>query len=686
MSFSRTIRVFLSSTFRDFGEERDLLVKKVFPELRRMCRERQVELVDVDLRWGITEKEAQQGKVLPTCLAEIDRARPYFMGFIGDRYGWIPEGSQYPEVVVEREPWLEEHRGGKSVTELEMLHGVLNNPAMAGRAFFYFRDSAYSQAKGGDYAAESTEHAAKLEALRERLRQSEFPVVEDYPTPEALAERVREDLLKLIDEEYPKEEVPDPLTLERMRHESYGASRKRLFIGKEADIAALDEAMDRDADGFQPVLITGEAGIGKSALLANWMPGWQERHPSAVFVVHHVDASAEAADPVEMVKRLMHEVCTMTGDAMEAAGEPDEVLEQLPEVFANAARDAQQTGRSWVIILDGLESLSSHKHMRWFPRMVPTGGKLVVCCANGDTAESLSSRLDWARMEVTALRSERCREFITTYLGTFCKKLPEPLLERILGHPLSGHALWLRTLLEELRLFGKHEEVADRLDALLSAPPSKSEGEALTIDDLFEHVVSRIDLDTGGGHVAASLTALWASYDGLARSELLELTGMSPSKWAEIQTALDESLFESGGQVTLGNKFIRKAVADMYLPTVEVRQDTHRWLAEWFEGREVTLDVAQERVHHWKQAGDRAKLRSTLLEQEVFRALYAQDKFRLIGHWVELKENLEDVYQEAFEQWSDGEDVYWDLADLLAAAGFYGAFTESLYLRDLDDN
>ena len=71
---SRAVRVFLSSTFRDFAEERDLLVRKVFPELRRMCRERQIELVDVDLRWGITEEEAQQGKVLPICLAEIDRS------------------------------------------------------------------------------------------------------------------------------------------------------------------------------------------------------------------------------------------------------------------------------------------------------------------------------------------------------------------------------------------------------------------------------------------------------------------------------------------------------------------------------------------------------------------------------------------------------------------------------------
>lgn len=31
---NRTARILLSSTFRDFGEERDLLVRKVFPALR----------------------------------------------------------------------------------------------------------------------------------------------------------------------------------------------------------------------------------------------------------------------------------------------------------------------------------------------------------------------------------------------------------------------------------------------------------------------------------------------------------------------------------------------------------------------------------------------------------------------------------------------------------------------------
>ncbi len=36
----RAVRVFLSSTFLDMQNERDALVKKTFPRLKKMCAER----------------------------------------------------------------------------------------------------------------------------------------------------------------------------------------------------------------------------------------------------------------------------------------------------------------------------------------------------------------------------------------------------------------------------------------------------------------------------------------------------------------------------------------------------------------------------------------------------------------------------------------------------------------------
>ena len=61
MSDQRAIRLFLSSTFRDFGEERDLLVRKVFPALRARLKDRFVELVDVDLRWALPQDFVASG-------------------------------------------------------------------------------------------------------------------------------------------------------------------------------------------------------------------------------------------------------------------------------------------------------------------------------------------------------------------------------------------------------------------------------------------------------------------------------------------------------------------------------------------------------------------------------------------------------------------------------------------------
>src|SRR6476661_4931269 len=102
------LRVFISSTFNDLQKEREHLVKKIFPELRALCRERGITLTEVDLRWGITEEDNLHGRVIRTCLEEVDRCRPYFIGITGDRYGYVPQ----PEDIVKDEellvkyPWV----------------------------------------------------------------------------------------------------------------------------------------------------------------------------------------------------------------------------------------------------------------------------------------------------------------------------------------------------------------------------------------------------------------------------------------------------------------------------------------------------------------------------------------------------------------------------------------------------
>lgn len=266
MPDARSVRVFVSSTFRDFAAERDALATHAWPALRALCEERAVSFTDVDLRWGITDEQAAEGAVLPICLAEIDASRPYFIGILGERYGWVPQAI--PDHLVEAMPWLSE-RKTKSVTELEIAHGVLNDPAMAGRAFFYFRDPAYAQsvpeARRSDFVSEDTESATKLADLKARIRASGLPVREGFATPAALVEQVVADLTAAIEEAYPQDETPDPLARDRLAHEAYALSRRGVWIGRREHLEALDAHASGDGP---PVVVTGLSGGGKSALLA----------------------------------------------------------------------------------------------------------------------------------------------------------------------------------------------------------------------------------------------------------------------------------------------------------------------------------------------------------------------------------------------------------------------------------
>jgi len=58
----RQIRVFVSSTFRDMQLDRDFLIKKIFPQFRKMCEERAISWTEVDLRWGITDEQRAEGE------------------------------------------------------------------------------------------------------------------------------------------------------------------------------------------------------------------------------------------------------------------------------------------------------------------------------------------------------------------------------------------------------------------------------------------------------------------------------------------------------------------------------------------------------------------------------------------------------------------------------------------------
>jgi hypothetical protein len=50
---NKVVRIFVSSTFTDFFNEREVLIKKVFPALRDEMGPSGIQIIDCDLRWGV---------------------------------------------------------------------------------------------------------------------------------------------------------------------------------------------------------------------------------------------------------------------------------------------------------------------------------------------------------------------------------------------------------------------------------------------------------------------------------------------------------------------------------------------------------------------------------------------------------------------------------------------------------
>jgi hypothetical protein len=173
----RTVRIFISSTFRDMQSERDHLVRFVFPRVREELARRQIHFVDVDLRWGVTRDQ----DAFDLCMDEINRCHPRFLCLLGGRFGWtappktvsgsVLESGDLTEAdkaallaLYEADPhdgtWrlrpvsasmpadraLEAlRRAGvreaeRSITAAEIHYGALDRPRDPGFRYFYFRD------------------------------------------------------------------------------------------------------------------------------------------------------------------------------------------------------------------------------------------------------------------------------------------------------------------------------------------------------------------------------------------------------------------------------------------------------------------------------------------------------------------------------------------------------------------
>jgi tetratricopeptide (TPR) repeat protein len=689
-SDARVIRVFISSTFRDMLEERDDLMTHTWPQLRSLCQERHVELVEVDLRWGITESQSNRKETLKFCLDEIRACRPFFVGLLGERYGWTPGEDSFTADLQEEQPWLAGVRG-KSVTELEILHGVLNNPDMAKRAFFYFRAPSYAQGRGPDYLSESAENADKQHALKEQIRKickaKQIPLREDYPDPSQLAAMVLDDLRAVIEAQFPKEKIPDALTREAQDHEAFAEIRRRTYIGR----ADYFEILDRHAAGDGgPLVLLGDSGSGKSALLANWLAHWREDHPNDFIIQHYIGGTTDSADHWSLMTRLMAEIKRWSSDPEDLPTKHDAILKVFPLWLTKARARAAHTGVRCILVLDALNQLDESEHARllgWLPEHPFSGPlRLVVSTLPGtvgsdDPLQAIRER-GWQELRVQPLTVEERRRMIVDYLDRFGKKFDEDRLVRLASAEPASNPLFLKILLDDLRVTGTYERLDQRLTDYLAAAD---------IPALLQQVLARYQRDyerDRPGLVGEALGMIYAARRGLSETELLQLlrpadlAQLPPALWTPLRAALESLLVDRGGILNFAHDFLRTAVGNAFAADADHRAALRGQLANYFEAQPITARSCDELPWLLKEIDSLARLHTCLLQVDRFLLIYERDEDELRHYWVEQlrqQQTMGKAYLESFERWSREPDrqelriafaASW-IASFLRAAALY---------------
>lgn len=619
---NRQIRVFISSTFEDMKPERDYLMKNVFPRLRKQAAARDVSLVEIDLRWGITEEQAKRGEVLQICLNEIDNSHPFFIGLLGNRYGSSPDADvlKHHPILKERYPWISYDVAKQlGFTEIEMQYGALRRNEKDLNAYFFIKDV--------------TVDDPQQIALRDAVSNDSRYTHDKYTSVEELGQKIEKEFSKLLDRLFPEKNLTQ-LELDRLAQRAFRRSRCHVYVRNEPDFKRLNDFLD---DNSRYLVVTGESGMGKSSLIANWLSD-HEKDDRYNIIYHFVGNTGGDADHGRILSRLIDEVYDLYDIprpdddrlGMNNWRKPEEVLQDLL-MQASAMKPL-------LIVLDGINQLAelgeeSPKLLNWLPS-VPIGSKMLFSTLADDETMATFKRRQYPIYKIKALDSKPRRELIVKYLKRYGKELTPAQVARIADDAENKNTLVLRTLLDELLCFGDYQ-----LDGIINYYLS-----AESIDDFFQRVLQRAERDYGEELVRDTLSLIAVSYAGMSENELIDMARILPLQWSAFYCAFAAHFTVKNGLVNFSHRYLYDAVVARYLDS-DTELSYRRRVIDYFTNsgaftnREETREERgtwSELAHQYYSAKLNKELFTLVLQPKVLEFFYKNNAVRLANIWSQL--------------------------------------------------
>ncbi|AEF80439.1 tetratricopeptide repeat protein [Leadbettera azotonutricia] len=644
---NRQIRVFISSTFKDMSAERDYLVSRVFPSLRRYCEERDVNFFELDLRWGISEEDSKQGKVVETCLLEIQKSSPFFIGLLGERYGWVPSEKDRKKIakktnVLKDYPWIrKELKNSTSITEIEIQEGVLREKEMV-NAYFYFRSPAIN-IPANFRERRKSRAVLKLKHLKQQIREQDKYPVEEYHSIKELGGFVERDFKALVDRLFPGKLISE-FEKERLEQRVFLKSRIGVFIPR----PEIEEKLDAFVSGSEQVLVfSGETGIGKSAFLAHWSQKHQD-DPLIKVICYFAGASQSEGDYREICKYLVSEIIRLCGvkPPIKNGGllnwiSMHQIDYELQDVLKKVVeKEKESKNKRLVFVLDGIDRIPYFTNINlfnWIDSILNV--KFVFSVRENREVADFFNRKQYLRCRIEPLQKESRKKLIEDYLLSFGKKLLPAQIERIVSDKESENTLTLRVLLDELRVFGVYERINAEIKKYLDASD---------LESFYALVLERIERTFNS--LAGDILALIAcSTAGLSEDEILAISHATPLQWSQLSNNIAGHITKRNGLVVFDNVYTKEAVIKRYL------QDSGRkyrsQIADYMEKSYAKgyasvpfYRMCDERFSCYTTLKEWDKLYRFLLNFQVFNYFYTKDQFELGHFWRVLHDENRDGY------------------------------------------
>ncbi|MBR6825267.1 MAG: DUF4062 domain-containing protein [Oscillospiraceae bacterium] len=376
---TRFSNFFISSTFRDMQNERDVLNNRILPELREYANKKAADIAMVDLRWGISTDELDSDvgmrKILSVCMSLIRDCIPHFIVLIGEKYGTIPSPQIFETVgdaFVGSSEWTD-----KSITELEIMQAIsfweqqnghnnnfpliiaMRNPIIG---------ADINNPKCRDYLSTTPLEAQRMDALKKRLKEK-YPdniiyydgAWDNEKNDLRLSENFAQQLIIRLKKHLDESLSDAPRTEEELKYfqdQHFSKDTLNYICGRKDEsvriLAFAKEVADPESTKHT-LILQGVSGSGKSTVMGHCARILSE-DPSILTLSIFCGNGVIISDVMDLLRHLIWRLRQEINNTSDGEDEPFYTVEEGSKRLENLLMQVS-TQKRVVIVIDALDRL-----------------------------------------------------------------------------------------------------------------------------------------------------------------------------------------------------------------------------------------------------------------------------------------------------------------------------------------